>query len=119
MAATESTVSSATQARAWCYLLGAGVFEIAFALGTKGSAGFTNLPWSIWTGIAASGGIFLLSLALRVIDVGVGYAVWTGIGSVGTVIIGSFLFDEPLTVLKGLCFVLIVSGVLGLKVFAS
>lgn len=65
------------------------------------------------------GGIVLLSKALRVLDMGVGYAVWTGIGAVGTVVIGAFLFHEPVTLPKAQCFVLIVGGAVGLKLFGS
>jgi quaternary ammonium compound-resistance protein SugE len=41
--------------------------------------------------------------------------VWTGIGSVGTVILGIFLFGESAAVLRLLCIVLIVAGIFGLK----
>jgi quaternary ammonium compound-resistance protein SugE len=101
--------------RAWTYVLIAAVFEVVFALGTNGSDGFTHLGWSITTVIAAAGGIFFLSLAVRTLDVGVGYTVWTGIGSVGTVVFGTIVFHESLSPLKVACFVLIIGGVVGLK----
>jgi quaternary ammonium compound-resistance protein SugE len=104
-----------THAKAWVYLGIASVFEVLFALGTNGSEGFTHLVWSLVTIFAAAGGIFFLSLSLRTLDVGVGYTVWTGIGSVGTVVFGTMVFHESLTVLKALCFVLIIGGVVGLK----
>jgi Membrane transporters of cations and cationic drugs len=49
------------------------------------------------------------------LDVGIGYTVWTGIGSVGTVVLGTVIFDEPMNAWKALAFVLIIGGVLGLK----
>jgi quaternary ammonium compound-resistance protein SugE len=101
--------------RAWMFLLIAAVFEVIFALGTNGSEGFTRLVPSLITIVAAAGGIFTLSLALRTLDVGIGYTVWTGIGSVGTVIFGAVLFDEAITPIKIACFVAIIGGVLGLK----
>ncbi|WP_367136329.1 multidrug efflux SMR transporter [Saccharothrix sp. HUAS TT1] len=104
-----------TDVRSWTYLLIAAVFEVVFALGTNGSHGFTHLGWSITTVLAAAGGIFFLSLALKTLDVGVGYTVWTGIGSVGTVIFGTLVFDESISLLKAACFVLIIGGVVGLK----
>lgn len=106
---------AAEHVRAWTYLLIASVFEVVFALGTNATEGFTRLVPSIMTILAAAGGIFFLSLALRVLDVGVGYTVWTGIGSVGTVVFGSIIFDEPLTLLKVACFAAIIGGVIGLK----
>jgi quaternary ammonium compound-resistance protein SugE len=100
---------------AWTYLLVAAVFEVVFALATDASHGFTQLWPSLLTAGAAAGGIYFLSLALRTLDVGVGYTVWTGIGSVGTVVFGTILFGESLNVWKVLAFVLIIGGVLGLK----
>ncbi|WP_171165224.1 multidrug efflux SMR transporter [Streptomyces sp. I05A-00742] len=100
---------------AWIHLLVAAVFEVVFALATNATDGFTRLWPSLLTAGAAAGGIFFLSLALRTLDVGVGYTVWTGIGSVGTVVLGSVIFDEPVNAWKVLAFVLIIGGVLGLK----
>lgn len=40
---------------------------------------------------------------------------WTGIGSVGTVVLGTLIFDEEMNAGKALAFVLIIGGVLGLK----
>ncbi|MGW3348284.1 DMT family transporter [Nonomuraea rubra] len=100
---------------AWIYLLIAAVFEVVFALATNATEGFTQLWPSLLTAGAAAGGIFFLSLALKTLDVGVGYTVWTGIGSVGTVVLGALIFDEQITVWKALAFLLIIGGVLGLK----
>ncbi|MEO3872206.1 multidrug efflux SMR transporter [Nonomuraea sp. B12E4] len=100
---------------AWIYLLVAAVFEVVFALATNATEGFTQLWPSLLTAGAAAGGIFFLSLALKTLDVGVGYTIWTGIGSIGTVVFGAVIFGEQLTVWKALAFVLIIGGVLGLK----
>ncbi|MFE3099645.1 DMT family transporter [Nocardia tengchongensis] len=100
---------------AWIYLLIASVFEIVFALATNATHGFTVLGPSLLTAAAATGGIFFLSLALKSLDVGVGYTVWTGIGSVGTVLFGAIVFGEAFTPAKVVAFVLIIGGVLGLK----
>jgi quaternary ammonium compound-resistance protein SugE len=99
----------------WIYLLIAAVFEVVFALATNATEGFTQLGPSLLTAAAAAGGIFFLSLALKTLDVGVGYTVWTGIGSVGTVVLGTLIFDEEINLWKALAFVLIIGGVLGLK----
>ncbi|MEU6150532.1 multidrug efflux SMR transporter [Actinosynnema sp. NPDC047251] len=112
---TPTATPAQTDVRSWTYLLIAAVFEVVFALGTNGSDGFTRLGWSITTVLAAAGGIFFLSLALKTLDVGVGYTIWTGIGSVGTVVFGTLVFDESLSPLKVACFVLIIGGVVGLK----
>ncbi|MEV4890970.1 multidrug efflux SMR transporter [Nonomuraea sp. NPDC055795] len=100
---------------AWIYLLVASVFEVVFALGTNATNGFTELVPSLVTIVAAAGGIFFLSLALKTLDVGVGYTVWTGIGATGTVVLGTLIFGESMNVWKAVAFVLIIGGVLGLK----
>ncbi|MEX0959248.1 MAG: quaternary ammonium compound efflux SMR transporter SugE [Burkholderiales bacterium] len=100
---------------AWFVLFLAGLFEIGWAIGLKYTDGFTRLWPSFWTFIAMVVSVVLLGLAMRTLPVGTAYAVWTGIGSVGTVILGIFLFGESAAVLRLLCIVLIVAGILGLK----
>ena len=101
---------------AWTYLFIAGLFEIGWAIGLKYSDGLTRLWPSVWTGVAMAISVFLLSRALREIPVGSGYAVWTGIGAAGTAILGMVLFDEPRAMVRLLCILLIVVGVVGLRV---
>jgi quaternary ammonium compound-resistance protein SugE len=60
----------------------------------------------------------LLGLAVRDLPVGSAYAVWTGIGTVGTALLGMYLFAEPATVIRLVCIALIVSGIGGLKFLA-
>ncbi|MDH6128158.1 multidrug efflux SMR transporter [Kitasatospora sp. GP82] len=104
---------------AWLFLSIAIVFEIAFALGTNATQGFTKLWPSVFTLLAASGGIFTLSLALRTLDVSVGYTVWTGIGSIGTVIFSAIIFKEKITPAKLASFAAIIGGALILKLAAG
>ncbi|MFD8587957.1 DMT family transporter [Streptomyces sp. NPDC059637] len=100
----------------WAWLLFSSLFEITFALSTEATDGFTRLGPSLLTVAAASCGIFTLSQALKSVDVGVGYTVWAGIGGVGTVVLGTVVYDEPMTVWKVLAFVLIIGGALGLRI---
>lgn len=104
---------------AWGYLMIAAVFEIAFALGTNATKGFTKLWPSVFTLLAAAGGIFTLSLALKTLDVGVGYTVWTGIGSIGTVILGALIYKEKITVPKLISFAAIIAGAITLRIAAG
>jgi len=100
---------------AWLYLFVAGVFETAWAIGLKYSAGFTKFGPSVFTVVAMGVSLYLLALALRTIPVGTGYAVWTGIGTVGAAILGIFLFNESREASRILCILLIVAGIIGLK----
>jgi quaternary ammonium compound-resistance protein SugE len=96
---------------AWIYLSIAIVFEVAFALGTNAAKGFTRLWPSVFTVVSAVIGVFFLSLALKTLDVGVGYTIWTGVGAVGTVIFGALLYKEKITRGKLLSFAAIIAGV--------
>jgi quaternary ammonium compound-resistance protein SugE len=100
---------------AWIYLFVAGVFETAWAIGLKYSAGFTRLGPSIFTILTMAISLYLLALALRTLPVGTGYAVWTGIGAVGAAILGILLFNESREIARILCILLIVAGIIGLK----
>ncbi|MFD1939057.1 MULTISPECIES: DMT family transporter [Nonomuraea] len=104
---------------AWIHLSIAIVFEIGFALGTNATQGFTRLWPSVFTLLAAAGGIFTLSLALRTLDVGVGYTIWTGVGSIGTVVLGALVYKEKITAPKLVSFAAIIGGVVLLKLAAG
>ncbi|MFS1291003.1 DMT family transporter [Pseudomonas piscis] len=100
---------------AWGLLLLAAAFEVAFAMGMKYAEGFTR-PWpSLLTLVAALGGVYFLTLALRELPVSVAYPIWTAIGSLGTVLLGFALLGESLTPLKLVSVGLILAGVVGLK----
>ncbi|WP_431854578.1 quaternary ammonium compound efflux SMR transporter SugE [Azospirillum sp.] len=100
---------------AWIYLLIAGLFETGWAIGLKYTEGFSRLWPSLATVAAMAVSFVFLSLALKTLPVGTGYAVWTGIGAVGTVILGIVLFGEPASLARLACIGLIVAGILGLK----
>lgn len=110
---------SKTLGLAWIYLAAAGVLEVAWAIGLKYTEGFTRMWPSAATLVLMSLSFFLLSLALRHIPVGTGYAVWTGIGAVGTALVGMWMFKEPATAARLACIALIVAGIAGLKIFSG
>ncbi len=103
----------------WFYLLIAGIFEVVWAIGLKLSNGFNNITISILTILGMIAGFYFLSLSLKNIPIGTAYAVWTGIGITGTVILEFFLFKEPFSLLKLICILLIISGIIGLKLLSS
>lgn len=99
----------------WIFLGIASVFEIVFALSANASKGFTRPWYTAQTFAAAAAGIYFLSLSLRVLEVGVGYAIWTAIGAVGTVIFGVVLFKETLNAGKVTSIAAVIAGVISLK----
>jgi quaternary ammonium compound-resistance protein SugE len=100
---------------AWVYLFFAGLFEVGWAVGLKFTAGFTRLVPILLTLASMMLSLGLLGLALKDLPLGTAYAVWTGIGTIGTVMVGIWLFKESADVLRLLCVGLIVAGIVGLK----
>jgi len=100
---------------AWVYLVIAGLFEIAWAVGMKYTDGFTRLWPSLWTALAMIVSVWCLAVALRTIPIGTGYAIWTGIGAAGTAAMGMLLFDESRDILRLLSIGFIIAGIVGLK----
>lgn len=104
---------------AWFYVLIAGLFEIAWAIGLKYTDGFTRLLPTMGTVAAMIVSFVFLSLALRTLPVGTAYAVWTGIGAAGTTILGIVLFGESREMARLFCIFLIVAGIVGLKLISD
>jgi len=99
----------------WIILILAGLLEVTWAVGLKYTEGFTRLTPTALTLAAMAGSVGLLGLALRTLPLGTAYAIWTGIGTVGTVIFGIIVLDEPASVVRLGCIAMIVAGILGLK----
>jgi quaternary ammonium compound-resistance protein SugE len=104
---------------AWALLSIAGILEIAFAFCMKWSEGFTHLIPGLFTFVTGLSSVFLLSLSLRTLPVGTGYAVWTGIGAAGTAILGIAVLGESAAPTRMLCIGLILTGVIGLKLVSG
>ncbi|WDQ17269.1 quaternary ammonium compound efflux SMR transporter SugE [Rhodopirellula sp. P2] len=104
---------------AWGYLLLAGLLEIGWAIGLKYTEGFSRPVPTLITIVIMIASFFTLSLALREIPLGTGYAIWTGIGAVGTAIAGMILFGESRDAIRLACIAVIVSGIVGLKLASS
>lgn len=100
---------------AWLLLLIAGLFEVGWAIGLKYTEGFSRPLPTVLTLGAMAVSLGLLGLALRTLPVGTAYAVWTGVGTVGTAILGIWLFRESADPLRLACIGLIVLGIAGLK----
>jgi quaternary ammonium compound-resistance protein SugE len=103
---------------AWFWLLLAGLFEVAWAVGLKESEGWTRLRPSLFTLVTMALSFFFLSLALRALPIGTAYAVWTGIGAIGTALYGIAFFGEPRDLARVLCLLLILAGIGGLKLLS-
>jgi quaternary ammonium compound-resistance protein SugE len=63
--------------------------------------------------------MFLLSLALRTIPIGTGYAIWVSIGVLGAAFSGPVVFGQPLRPIQVLFLGLLVVAIIGLKTTGS
>ena len=96
------------------YLAVAIVLEICGTTALKLSQGFTRIGPARVVVFCYAASFVLLSLALRVIDLSIAYALWSGVGTAIVAAIGIVWFGEPAGALKLLSLALIVLGVAGL-----
>ncbi|GAA4446646.1 multidrug efflux SMR transporter [Novipirellula rosea] len=103
---------------AWFLVIVAGLIESAWAVGLKHTEGFTRPIPSLLviSGIVAS--MYLLAVAARTLPIGTAYAVWVGIGTLGAIILGVILLDEPLSLGRGFFLTLLLVAIVGLKITA-
>lgn len=104
---------------AWVFVIVAGLLEVVFAIFLKASKGFSQPLPTIGFIVAGAGSFWLLSRALKTLEVGVAYAVWTGIGAAGTAIIGMLVLGEARDIPKVLSLALLVSGIIGLRLTSA
>lgn len=104
---------------AWFILIVAGLLEVCWAVGLKYTDGFRKPVPSVLVAAAIVASMALLGVALRTLPVGTAYAVWVGIGALGTAVAGIILFNEPVTIARIACLVLLVAAIVGLKLTAN
>ena len=102
----------------WIILIIAGLFEVLFT-SCLGKAREATGPSAYWwyAGFAVSI-VISMTLLIKVIQtlpIGTVYVVWTGIGAVGTVLVGIFIFKEPVTVWRLLFITTLIGSIIGLK----
>ncbi|WP_407412217.1 quaternary ammonium compound efflux SMR transporter SugE [Acinetobacter sp.] len=100
---------------AWVILILAGIFEVVWAYSMKLSDGFTKLTPSLVTIVFMLLSFGLLAYSMKTLPLGTAYTIWTGIGAVGAFVLGILVLGEPVTPMRFLAAVLIVSGLLLMK----
>ena len=83
------------------------------------SEGFTKFWPSIAVVVLFSIAFYLLSQVIKVIPLGIAYAIWAGVGIVLTALIGFFVFRQSLDVAAMVGIGLIVSGVVVINLFSN
>lgn len=100
---------------AWLSLLLAIAFEIAGTALLKLSNGFENMMWGGLSLLAYWASLWFLAPAIKVIPIGVAYAIWAGVGIMAVAVIGYFFFDQRLQMLQYFFIAMILIGAVGLR----
>ena len=100
----------------WILVFLAGLIEVGWAMGLKYASNF----W-MWAGVVVLIilSFYVLIIASEKLPVTTVYAVFTGIGTAGTVIVETFIFNEPFSLSKIGFIVLLLIGVIGLKLLSN
>jgi len=102
----------------WVLLVVAGLFEVGFAtcLGkARATTGGTSAWWMAGFFVCLTISMYLLYKVSQHLPIGTAYAVWTGIGAVGTVLVGIFLFREPVAFWRLFFLFTLIASIVGLK----
>jgi len=103
----------------WLILAVAIVAEVIATSALKLSDGFTRLWPSLLVVVGYGTAIYLLSLTLKVIPVGIVYAIWSGVGIVLIAIAATLFLGQRLDTPALLGMALIVSGVVVIHLFSQ
>lgn len=95
------------------------IFETIGTSCLKASEQFSKLIPSIIAITAYLGSFYFLGLTLKVIPVGIAYAIWSGVGIVLISIIGLLLFNQKLDLPAIVGLALIIAGVVVINLFSK
>lgn len=101
----------------WFYLGIAIITEVIGISALKSAEGFTRL-WPSVVVVSYALSFYLLSLTLKIIPVGIVYAVWSGVGIVLLALIGALFFKQTLDPPAMIGVGLILSGVVVINLFS-
>ena len=103
----------------WLYLGVAILFETIGTTALKASDGMTRALPSLVVVLAYALSFWLLALVLRVIPVGVAYAIWAGLGITLIAGIGWVLFGQRLDLPALIGMGLIIAGIVVINLFSK
>ena len=96
---------------AWLLLFFAIAMEVSGTICMKLSQGFSQLWPSILVFVFYAFSFTASTFALKTIDVSIAYAVWMALGTAIIAVIGMVWFHEPLSPLKVIALLTIITGV--------
>ena len=93
--------------------------EVIATTSLKFSEGFTKLVPSIIVVVGYGLSFYLLSMTLKVMPIGIAYALWSGIGITLTVLLGKIIWNESLDWARITGIILIIMGILVINLFSK
>jgi|SRR5215216_5756437 len=93
--------------------------EVIAATALKLSDGFTKILPSVIVVVGYGVSFYLLSISLKVIPIGLAYAIWSGVGIVLTVIAGILIWRESLDWARVIGIIFIILGILLINLFSK
>ena len=105
-------------ALAWIMIIAGGFLQLGWSIGLAYTDEFTNIGWDIVTIVFLLLSMICLEYPIRLgVAFTTAYAVWIGVGGFFTVVISYILGLESsgFTIGMGICLMLIITGVVGLK----
>ncbi|MFQ1702659.1 DMT family transporter [Loktanella agnita] len=103
----------------YIYLIIAIITETIGTTALQASAQFTRFWPSVLCVITYAASFYLLALALKVMPVGILYAIWSGLGIVLIALIGYIVFGQKLDMPAVLGIALILVGILVIHLFSN
>lgn len=95
------------------------VFEVLGTSAMHAAQHFTKLVPTLIMVVCYAIAFYFLSYTLRVIPVGIAYAIWSGLGIVLISLVGYFVFGQKLDLAAILGLGLIIAGVVVLNLFSK
>ena len=103
----------------WLFLTIAIISEVIATSALKACDGFTKLGTSIVVVIGYVVAFYFLSLALKVIPVGIAYAIWSGLGVVLVSLIALVIYGQKLDFPAMVGMGLIIAGVMVINLLSK
>lgn len=106
----------------WLFLIIGGLFETAFASCIAKAKEATGVEMYLWYAgfiVSVSVSMGLLIKAAQTLPIGTAYAVWSGIGAVGSVLVGIFVFKDPVTFGRLFFITTLIASIVGLKMVSN
>ncbi len=103
----------------YIYLLIAIVGEVTATTALKAADGFTRLGPSVVVVVGYAIALLFLSLTVRILPVGISYAIWAGVGTVLITISAAIVYQQSLDLAAVIGIGLIVAGVVVVNLFST